>query len=226
MSKLRPKRETKLWNLAIVIDFMNADFKAGKFGGNVRYLFDCGLGLKKAGEIQQKILAAFSAGNVMPVDDDVARYVAKELVPAPDKKSYEVLENVPRAESRLYAALLNLMSRKLFWRLRRCRHCGKFFSPKAKQQYCSSACLRKKNSLTAQERVERARRKRRFDEIFPKLVKLQKMKSLPLSEVLKKVPGFDVNLLATVLEGTKPLKQLATEIKYRNRRILKGAKLT
>jgi hypothetical protein len=227
MTKVNRKPETKSWNLSIVIDFMNADFKAEKFGRGVNYLLDAGLSPKKAPTIQQTILAAHGAGNVMPLRDDVERYGFWELEPAADKRFFRMVENISGAEQRLYAALVNVINdRGRFWRLRRCRHCARFFFPRAKQQYCSDVCLGKHNSKTAQERVERARRTRRFKEIFPRLVRLQKLaKTAPFSEILDKLNGFDSKLLAIIVEGNKPLNELASDVKYKNRQILMKAKI-
>jgi hypothetical protein len=226
MRQGKGKPETKYWNLTIVIDIMNADFAAGHLGRGVRYLVDSGLNAKTAAAIQRTILATHAAGSVMPLRDEIERCRIWEFEPAPDKRSFTLTQNVSGAEQRLFAALVNVINRGDFWRLRRCRMCAKFFAPGAKQRYCTAACLAAHNSKTAQERVERARRKRRFKEVFPKLLRLQKIaKSTSFREMMDKVPGFDPKLLAIIAESKEPLNKLVSQIKYRNRKLLLQAKL-
>src|SRR5215510_2811711 len=224
MTKRRFNRETRM-----VLDFMNADFihESGKRDKEAQYLLDAGLSVKQAREIQQTMLAAYQSGTVTPFADAVRDYAdLKEPRPSKDRQRFEMLWNISGAKRFLYVSLLQVVNDEQFFSLKRCAECSRFFPDGRKRQYCSDACLRKKNSRTAQERVERLRAKQRFDEVFPKLLKLQKMKkTAPFSKILDSVPGFDPKLLALIVENKEPLKELVSRVKYRNRRILMEAKL-
>jgi hypothetical protein len=224
MKKPHIRRET-----TIIIDFMNADFtrESGKREKWAKYLLDAGLSLKRARAIQETVFAAHRKGSVAPLADGVRDYAdVVEWQPSKDGRKFEMLRNISGAQRLLYVSLVYVVNSEQFFSLKRCAECSRFFPDGQKRQYCSDACLRKHNSKKAQERVERARRKHRFDEVFPRLLKLQKMaKSMPLSGIVDKVPGFDPKLLAIIIEGKEPLKELVSHVKYRNRKILMEAKL-
>jgi hypothetical protein len=213
----------------MVIDFMNADFahasvKRGKWAS---YLLDAGLSLKQARAMQERVLAAHGGGDVALLVHDVDTYVsAVTWKPSKtNRRTFTMLADTSRAESILYVSLVNVVNGGQFWSLKRCAECSRFFPDGRKRQYCSDACLRRHNSKTAQARVEKARRKKRFDEVYPELLRLQSMaKRLPFSEMLDKLPSFDPKLLAIIIEGKKPLKELASQVKYKNRKILMEAK--
>jgi hypothetical protein len=218
------RRET-----TIVIDFMNADFghESGKREKWAKYLLDAGLSLKQARAIQETVLAAHRSRSVAPLADGVRDYVVVELTPSKDWRKFEMpLRNISGAERILYTSLVYVLNSEQFFSLKRCAECSRFFPDGQKRQYCSDACLRKHNSKTAQQRVERLRAKNRFEQVFPKLLKLQKAaKGTSQLELLGKLPGFSPTLLADIIKGKKPLKTLAAEVKYKNRKILMGAKL-
>jgi hypothetical protein len=131
---------------------------------------------------------------------------------------------ITHPESYLYSSLVHVINSGQFWQLKRCAECKRFFL--GKRKYCAVTCLKKRNNRTAQERVEKARRAKRFHEVFPKLVRLQKMaKTVPFSGIVDKVPGFDPKLLALVIEGKEPLNEIASQVKYKSRKILMNAKL-
>jgi hypothetical protein len=226
MTNRRPRRETET-----VIDFMNADFahETGTRGKWAKYLLDAGLSLKRARAIQETMLAAHRIGSVAPLADGVQRYAITEWRPAKDRRSFEPLRNISGAESILYTFLVYVINlpHDQFFSLKRCAECSRFFPDGRKRQYCSDACLRKHNSKKAQERVEKARAKKRFNEVYPKLLKLQKAAAKGTSELelLGKLPGFTPARLADIIKGEVSLKKLAAQIKYKNRRILMEAKL-
>jgi len=73
----------------------------------------------------------------------------------------------------------------------------------------------KTNRRTAQQRVEKARAKKRFDQVFPRLLRLQKAaKTASQLELLGKLPGFNPKLLAAIIEGEEAVKRIgvASEI--------------
>jgi hypothetical protein len=235
MAKNESRPETKLSrDLATVLDFLNADFrKSGKRGKWAVYALNY-LSLLEAREIQKAMLESYDSGGtteaLLDATDKYADRVAwrnprlpnsKEL----DRRKLQALRDISKAGSDVVLFCIHVINDGRFWRLRRCAQCSNFFSPHRKQLCCSDKCLRERESKTAQERVEKARKMRRWDEMFPQLVKLQKMRDRPFSDVYDKVPGFDPKLLAMILERQKPLKELAMLIKYRNRRILLEAKL-
>jgi hypothetical protein len=222
------KRETKTRSLAIVIDFMNAEFsKSGKRDRWADYLLKSGLSLKQAQAIQETLLTAHRSGNIAPLADGVEQYANKEWAPTKDGRKFEqTLWNISGALRILYVSLVNVVNGEQFFSLKRCAECSRFFPDGQKRQYCSDACLRKHNSKTAQRRVEQARRMRRLREIRPKLVQLRQMgRTTALSEIVDRVPGFDPKLLALIIEDKEPLKELVSRVKYRNRKILMTAKL-
>lgn len=183
---------------------------------------------KKSGaEIRDALIAAHQKQSVRPVIEGIRKYAGVvEVWPSKDGRSLRLIKDISIPEQRVYAAVVREILDKRFWSLRRCEECGLFFLPHPKQRYCKPECLAKRNSKKAQERVERARRNRRFKEVFPKLVQLQGFAKRKLfSDVLDKVPGFDPKLLALIIEGKEPLKDLASKVKYRNRKILLKAKL-
>ena len=221
------KPETKSRNLAIVIDFMNADFSrdSAKRAKWAAYLLKLGLGLKRARQIQETVLAAHRSESVAPVAEGVREYV-NVVVPHPSKdgRGFEILWDQPRADNILYLSLMKVMDDRRFWSLKRCPECSQFFS--GRQKYWPRDCLRKRDIKKAQERVEKARAKKRFDQVFPKLLRIQKAaKATSQLELLAKLPGFNPKLLADIIEGKRPLKELAAEVKYKNRKILMEAKL-
>jgi hypothetical protein len=123
-----------------------------------------------------------------------------------------MLWSLPRPESILYVSLVSVINSGQFWSLKRCAECSRFFL--GKRRYCSDACLRNHNSKTAQQRVERLRTRKRFDQVFPKLLKLQNaVKGTSQLELLGKLPGFSPALLADIIGGKRPLKTLAAEVK-------------
>jgi hypothetical protein len=226
MAKRKAKSETKVpRDLATVLNFLNGDF--GPYA--LRYL-----SVKEAQAIQQALLESYDRGEIAGSLLDLANEYVTEVVwthgrradsNEPDLRKFGFLRDISKSGSAFVLSCISVVNDTRFWRLRRCVQCEKFFLPRGKQQTCSDKCLREREIRTAQERVEKARKKRRFDELFPKLLKLQQMKGHRLSEVLERVPGFDVKLLETILEGRKPLTELVSQIKYRNRRILQEAKL-
>jgi hypothetical protein len=223
MPNQRLRRETET-----IIDFMNADFarERGKRGKWAKYLLDADLSLKRARAIQETMLAAHRTGSVALLADGVERYAITEWRPAKDRRSFEPLRNISGAEGILYTFLVYVINHDQFFSLKRCAECSRFFPDGRKRQYCSDACLKSRNSRKAQERVEKARAKKRFNEVYPKLLKLQKAaKETPDLELLAKLPGFKPALLADILKGKTPLKELAAQIKHKNRKILMEAKL-
>jgi hypothetical protein len=192
-------------------------------GGGRQY----GLAQKGAAQIRDALIAAHQKQSVRPVIEGIMKYAGVvEVWPSKDGRSLRLIKDISTPEQSIYAALVREILDKRFWSLRRCEECGLFFLPQPKQKYCKPECLAKRNSKKAQGRVERARRNRRFKEVFPKLVRLQKLaKTTPLTAMVDKVPGFDPKLLATIIEGREPLKELVSRVKYRNRKILLEAKL-
>jgi hypothetical protein len=229
------RRETKSKDLTLVADFMSFDFsrkyrplsKKDVPSMWVRWWlgsgFDSPAGWKKAHEIQKAVLAAHTSGNLEPLADNLNRHF-RQVFWEVNNRIVTPLPVITHPESYLYSSLVHVINSGQFWQLKRCAECKRFFL--GKRKYCAVTCLKKRNNRTAQERVEKARRTKRFNEVFPKLVRLQKMaKTAPLSEMLDKLQGFNPKLLATIIEDTKPLKELASQVKYKNRKILMEAKL-
>lgn len=130
-----------------------------------------------------------------------------------------VLSSSP--EAYLYSCILSALIDGHFWLLKRCRECQRFFA--SKENFCGAACRQSYNNSTAKERVRKARATKRFREIFPKLLRLQKIaKTMSFTEMLGAFPGLDPKLLAGIKED-KPLKDL--EVKYKNRRMLLALKI-
>ena len=224
MKKTHVRRETK-----IVIDFMNADFtrESGKRDTWAKYLLDDGLSLKEARAIQETVLAAHGRGSVLPVADGVRDYAdIVEWTPSKDRQKFGMLRNISGALRTLYVSLVYVINSEQFFSLKRCAECSRFFPDGQKRQYCSDACLRKHNSTEAQKRVEQARVNKRWNEIKSKLIRLQALgRRLPFSEIVQRLPGFDAKLLADIIEEKRERRELANEIKYKNRKILMEAKL-
>jgi hypothetical protein len=230
------ERETKSKDLTLVADFMSFDFAR-----NYRPLskkdvpsmwlrwwlgsgFDSPAGWKRAREIQKAVVTAHTDGNLEPLVDNLNRHL-RQVFWEVDKRIVTPRPVITRPESYLYSSLVHVIAGGQFWQLKRCAECSRFFL--GKRKYCDITCLKKRNSLTAQRRVEKARAKKRFDEIFPKLLRLQKAAketARPL-ELLDKLLGFNHKLLADIIDGKKPLKELASQVKYKNRKILVEAKI-
>ncbi len=229
-------------DLKLLVDFLNFDFKGeyrplskkGIPSTRLRWLigmgFDSLRGWKKADEVQQKIMAELFVHNPKIAERDIEQLVA-DVNRHVGKMIWEVgkdgrtIEMVPvvsgSPEAYLYYCILSTLLNRQFWILKRCRECHRFFASKV--NFCRVNCRRRYNNKTAKERVRKARATKRFREIFPKLLRLQKMsKTKSFSEMLDAAPGLAPKVLADIIEG-KPLKTI--EAKHKNRRILLELKL-
>jgi hypothetical protein len=231
-------------DLRLLVDFFNFDFK-GKYRRPskkdipsmwLRWLigarFDSPRGWKKADRVQRQIVERVfdrktGERDINQLVADANRHVEKVMWDV--GRDGRTIEMVPvisgEPEAYLYSCILSALMNGQFWLLKRCRECQQFFA--GKEKFCGAACRRSYNNSTAKERVRKARATKRFREILPKLVRLQKMaKTKSLSEMLDEVAGLDrldPKLLADIIEGSRPLKDL--EVKYKNRRILLGLKI-
>jgi len=146
-----------------------------------------------------------------------------------DRRSFAMLTNISTPASRFAVALIGSCREGSFWKLRRCEYqpCSKFFFPKPKRRYCSYDCVRKSNIAGAQQRVEKSRRLKRFEEIKKKLERIKRLSKSGASdfELIERLPGFEPQLLKEIVYGKQAPEELSEQIKYKNRKILKGAKL-
>ena len=240
MESLVTNNQTR--DLRLLVDFLNFDFKEkyrplskkGIPSTRLRWLigmgFDSPKGWKKGDGVQRRITADLFVHNpktnkrdIEQLVADANRHVGKTIWEV--GRDGQTIEMVPvvsgSPEAYLYYCILSTLLNGQFWLLKRCRDCNRYFFGKV--NFCRVACRRRYNNRTAKERVRKARATKRFREIFPKLLRLQKMsKNKSFSEMLDAVPGLAPKLLADIIEG-KPLKNI--EAKHKNRRILLELKL-
>jgi hypothetical protein len=229
MKKRGTEKETRRYGLSIVIEFLNADFssKSGKRGRWRNYIPRY-WSLEQAREIQRHIIEAHSYGKITrALHEDAIEYVSHvQPDPGPDRRTWKLLNDISQPGSDVMTAIIN--ADDSFWRIGRCTRepCRRFFLPTRKRKFCSDSCQTAFNNEGAQDRVEQARQSHRYKEIKDQLLKLQKLaKRTPLFDILRLLPGFSPELLETIIVAKRSLKSLASDIKYRNRKILMEAKL-
>ena len=215
-------------DLSTVLEFMNADFGGHPTGKWVTHLLKRGMSAEKAQGIKEKMLSAHRSGSVLPLEADVRTYAkAVRWVPEDDHRRFSLnYYYTSHPESELYVLLLPVINEGLFWSIKQCAECPRFFLPRRKQRYCSNRCQKKTNSKKAQKRVEANRRNHRYNEIRPRLFRVRELaKTTPQLKILDKLRGFDPQLLAIILDSKKRLTEIAPLVKYRNRQILMKAKI-
>jgi hypothetical protein len=217
MPHLHRKIVTKTYRPRAVAYFLNSTFDADK----------------AALELQRLVLEAHSR-KIIPRDGALAEAVNRHARDVEwrvdrDGQAFDMLTDISSPASRFTVALIGSCRDGSFWKLRRCEYqpCSKFFFPEPKRRYCSRACLRSSNIAGAQERVEKSRRLKRFEEIKKKLERIKQLSKSGTSDfdLMERLPGFNPSLLKEIVHGKRAPEELSEKIKYKNRRILMKAKL-